>query len=82
MVRSPPPEAVDELNREVEHKRKPITAILCALLMTSTLDPGPDGPEGVKLRAFAERYPDAAGQAAQKARELGGAKATADKRGR
>lgn len=82
IVRSPPPVAIDALNRDVEHKQKPLSAILIDLLMASTVDPAPDGADGIKLREFAERYPDAAGQAAQKARELGGAKSAADKRGR
>jgi len=82
VVRDPPPEAVDAMNAEVEHKKKGLAKILIDVLIASTVDPGPDGAEGATLRAFAERYPEAAGQAAQRARQLGGAKTAADKRGR
>lgn len=82
IVRSPAPETVDTVNREVEAKKKSIAAIMADLLCASTVDPDPDGDEAITLRSFCERYPDAAIQAASRARELGGAKTLADKRGR
>lgn len=82
VVRSPKPEAVDRLNRDFEAKIKPLAAMMIELLCESVVDPDPASTEGITLRGFSERYPEAAAQAANKARELGGAKVAQDKRGR
>lgn len=82
VIRNPPPAAVDEVNREVEAKTKSLSSIMIRLLCDCAIDPEPASTDAITLRAWAEAYPDAAQQAAQRARELGGAKSAADKRGR
>ena len=82
VIRNPEPKVVDFVNREVEAKSKGLAAIMTEVLCSCVVDPDPSSADGVTLRAFCEAYPDAASQAAQRARELGGAKAAADKRGR
>ena len=82
IVRNPTAEATDALNLAVEAKQLSVAKIMANLLCACVVDPDPSSTDGVTLRGFCDTYPDAATQAAQRARELGGAKAQADKRGR
>ena len=82
VVRNPTPKESDDFAREIEAKKKNVSAIAVELAVACTVDPSGEGAEGVRLRGFYEKFPEAAGAVAMRARDLGGAKSAADKRGR
>lgn len=83
IVRSPEPERMNSASAEIEHKKRPMSAIMADLLIDSTIDPDPRDPmHGAKLRAFFDTFTNAATQAGSVVLELGGMKSRGDKRGR
>ncbi len=83
IIRSPEPARFDVANAEIEHKKRPMSAILSDLLCESVIDPDvvKDPAEGMRLRAFCDAYKGAATLAGDEVYKLGGAKGKADKRG-
>jgi len=81
VIRNPEQAATDAFVREAEAKQKHASKMAIDLACACTVDPSPDGASGIEVRGFFERYQEAAGTVAQRARELGGARAREAKRG-
>lgn len=83
VVRSPEAERMNSASAEIEHKKRPMAAIMADLLLDSTVEPDPRDPaHGAKLRAFFDSFTNAATAAGSVVLELGGMKSRGDKRGR
>ncbi len=81
VIRNPDQAASDAFAREIEAKTKHVSRLAIDLACACIVDPDPDSPEAATARNFFERYQEAAGNVAARARELGGARAREAKRG-
>jgi len=82
VIRSPDIETADSFARDAEAKKKGLSSLAAKLTCDVVVDPDKNSPEGTKLLGYCQKYPEAAGTIAGRAKKLGGQQEDATKRGR
>jgi len=82
VIRSPDMETSDAFAANAEAMKQGLSALAIRLVCGCVVDPDKTSPEGTRLLGFLQKFPEAAGTIALRAKELGGAQQKATKRGR